>query len=910
MHRLLLKKQSHLSYKPLTSHSRSFHLNSSRTHHALQSLGFTRSTLATTYARQLPAIKSNARTLVSVPRMTFALLRIPVAAVSAGMGVSAYIHYKVTKLSEDLVPDWLKTSAENATQWLSEIDLSGLKLPSWKFGTEDGALSTDPIIALNLPDVMPDVSLFPSANMGSIKQTVDTAREAMFGTSSVQFSTDASMASIHPKTGVHNATSASSSVGQDNTGSNQDLLGLTSKLIDIRNLLKTIDRASAALNLPSIVVVGSQSSGKSSVLEAVVGHEFLPKGANMVTRRPIELTLIHTPDSKEEYSEFPQLGLGKIKDFSQVRRTLTDLNLAVSDAECVSEIPIELRVYSPNIPDLTLVDLPGYIQIHTKDQPPILKEKIAALCQKYIQEPNIILAVCAADVDLANSEALRASRKIDPLGLRTIGVITKMDLVEPQAAVNILENKSYPLALGYIGVVNKTSSRSFSQALTRQESYFRSHPEFNNAMVGTATLRRRLVEVLEEHMGRSLHSIVDACQSELDNARYEFKVQYNDRSITAESYVAESMDILKQNFRRFTQEFGKPQVREHIRDMLESKMLKICSDIYWSDEFLSQLPREALESPYWQNKLDISSALLTKSGVGKSTVQLVVNLLTSKMEDITSSPPWSFHDEAREQILQFSAEILRSKFHTTVDQVENTIKPYKFEVDCTDLEWHDGQKRAATLLESQIIHQQAELQEIKSTIGRRRLRNTIKQVNKLERDAAVQAASSDSGAAPAQPSTSSFSFSNLMSSSSSLLPNSDDLPDNPLANSKLLEKARQALQIQSGLATIQQRLTAVKSRQCSLPENKVACPEVYLSVVSEKLAYTSVMFIYLELLSEFFFHMPREMDNRMYYGLSRAQIRKFARENPSVMKHLDTIERKATLEVVMEKLKTLTRNGK
>jgi replication fork clamp-binding protein CrfC len=165
----------------------------------------------------------------------------------------------------------------------------------------------------------------------------------------------------------------------------------------------------------------------------------------MVTRRPLELTLVHTPESNEDFCEFPQLGLGKIYDFQKVEHTLTDLNLAVPDSECVNETPIELFVYSQNVPDLSLVDLPGYIQIHNKNQPPELKEKISHLCDAYINSNNIILAVSAADVDLANSEALRSSRKYDPDGARTIGVITKMDLVDPNEGVKLLFVNYYDL---------------------------------------------------------------------------------------------------------------------------------------------------------------------------------------------------------------------------------------------------------------------------------------------------------------------------------------------------------------------------------------------------------------------------------------------------------------------------------
>lgn len=107
----------------------------------------------------------------------------------------------------------------------------------------------------------------------------------------------------------------------DNNNNNQQpnlLMNLTRKLIEIRSILLSIDQTDN-LKLPSIVVIGSQSSGKSSVLEAIVGHEFLPKGNNMVTRRPIELTLIHTPDSDKEYGEFPSLSsYGKLEDFGSI----------------------------------------------------------------------------------------------------------------------------------------------------------------------------------------------------------------------------------------------------------------------------------------------------------------------------------------------------------------------------------------------------------------------------------------------------------------------------------------------------------------------------------------------------------------------------------------------------------------
>ncbi|KAI7005501.1 hypothetical protein KC355_g8178, partial [Hortaea werneckii] len=334
---------------------------------------------------------------------------------------------------------------------------------------------------------------------------------------------------------------------EDAAARDDQMMMLTRKMIEIRSLLQTIGQ-SETLTLPSIVVVGSQSSGKSSVLEAIVGHEFLPKGSNMVTRRPIELTLVNTPKAHAEYGEFPALGLGKITDFTQVQKTLTDLNLAVPEKECISDDPIQLRIHSPNVPDLSLIDLPGYIQVEAFDQPTELKTKIQELCDKYIQAPNVILAISAADVDLANSTALRASRRVDPRGERTIGVVTKMDLVDSIRGAQILNDRNYPLRLGYVGVVCRIPQESRSlfsrgsanimSAITKNETaYFGSHPDAfgpgSNVTVGTPSLRKKLIHVLEATMSASLATTSEAVQHELAEASYEFKVQYNERPLSA-----------------------------------------------------------------------------------------------------------------------------------------------------------------------------------------------------------------------------------------------------------------------------------------------------------------------------------------------------------------------------------------
>lgn len=481
----------------------------------------------------------------------------------------------------------------------------------------------------------------------------------------------------------------------------------------------------------------------------------------MVTRRPIELTLIHTPPTAanpnpKEYGSFPSLGITRVTSFSSIQKTLTELNLSVPASEAVSNDPIDLRIYSPHVPDLTLIDLPGYIQISSMDQPPELKDKIAGLCERYIQEPNIILAVCAADVDLANSPALKASREVDPLGLRTIGVVTKMDLVPPTIGAGILQGNRYPLHLGYIGVVCKavkaanTDKAGLTGAvLRREQDYFGGENAviFRNRskplLVGTDTLRKRLMAVLETSMASSLYSITNAVQLELEQATYQFKVQYNDRRVSPESYVAQSLDTLKNTFRTSAAQFSKPKIREKLKARLDDKVLNILESIYWADPRTAELSTLASQSDLtpeeldsvWQHKLETAQSLLTKSGVGRDSTTMVADGLRQLIDALATSDPFGYHASSAEKLVQFSHRILRDRIPITSDQVENCIKPYKYEVEVDDREWELGRARAEELLEREVGLMEGKLDEIRKKVGgRRTLDGLVRYVAEVERE--------------------------------------------------------------------------------------------------------------------------------------------------------------------------------
>ncbi|KAH6642014.1 P-loop containing nucleoside triphosphate hydrolase protein [Boeremia exigua] len=683
----------------------------------------------------------------------------------------------------------------------------------------------------------------------------------------------------------------------------EQMMMLTKKMIEIRGLLQTVGQ-SDSLTLPSIVVIGSQSSGKSSVLEAIVGHEFLPKGHNMVTRRPIELTLVNTPDAQAEYGEFPALGLGKVTDFSQIQRTLTDLNLAVPASDCVSDDPIQLRIYSPNVPDLSLIDLPGYIQVVGRDQPPELKERISQLCEKYIRAPNVILAISAADVDLANSTALRASRKVDPRGERTIGVITKMDLVDPERAVSLLSDKKYALRLGYVGVVCRVpagagggklfqrGSGNIQTAIAKNENaYFSSHAEFAPEAqldIGTKSLKKKLMHVLEHTMAASLKTTSEAIQRELAEATYEFKVQYNERPLSAESYLAESLDSFKHSFRGFTESFGRREVRELLKHELDQQVLNLLAQRYWNRPFddlspplpetdpLSSLAKADPEGEdsIWKIKLDSSSAALTKLGVGRLATSVVATALQRNVEYLISTSRFAAHPFARQAITEASTAILKDLSYDISDELEICIKPYKYRIDLDDAEWARGRTNVTAVLKEELKTAEAAARRLDDAVGgRKKVKDVMSFIDRVRSGAVVLEGDGSGGAGG--------------------------------YSQALLDRGREAVFLRDRIALLTLRLSALKSRPCASPTAKYTCPEIFLDAVAAKLTTTADLFLDAELLSKFYYQLPRELDVRLGRGLSRDEIERFAREDPKIRRHLDVVRRKEGLERVLKEVEGL-----
>jgi dynamin 1-like protein len=181
-------------------------------------------------------------------------------------------------------------------------------------------------------------------------------------------------------------------------------------------------------SLPQIVVIGPQSCGKSSILEQIIQKDILPRGNNLVTRCPIIINLHSTKG--EEYVEFPDGEI--IHDFSQVKKRIKSrMKKVCGKNQGIVDTEIIIFIYLKNIFSLTLVDLPGLTKIPKGDQPHDIEDQIEKLIYKYTSgENSFILAIINANVDIVNSEALKMASKVDSEGKRTLGVVTKIDIMD------------------------------------------------------------------------------------------------------------------------------------------------------------------------------------------------------------------------------------------------------------------------------------------------------------------------------------------------------------------------------------------------------------------------------------------------------------------------------------------------
>lgn len=272
------------------------------------------------------------------------------------------------------------------------------------------------------------------------------------------------------------------------------------------------------LALPAIAVIGDQSSGKSSVLEALSGVA-LPRGSGIVTRCPLVLKLKKLNQGEEWKGKVTYDDIEvELSDPSEVEEAInTGQNHIAGVGLGISDKLISLDVSSPHVPDLTLIDLPGITRVAVGNQPADIGRQIKRLITNYIQKQETInLVVVPSNVDIATTEALSMAQEVDPDGDRTIGILTKPDLVDrgtEDKVVDVVRNLVCHLKKGYMivkcrGQQDIQEQLSLAEALQKEQVFFKEHPQFRALLEdGKATvpcLAERLTMELISHICKSL----------------------------------------------------------------------------------------------------------------------------------------------------------------------------------------------------------------------------------------------------------------------------------------------------------------------------------------------------------------------------------------------------------------------
>ncbi|KNA24107.1 hypothetical protein SOVF_018910 [Spinacia oleracea] len=285
--------------------------------------------------------------------------------------------------------------------------------------------------------------------------------------------------------------------------------------VDKLRKLKTIEEG---IHLPTIVVIGDQSSGKSSVLESLAGIS-LPRGHGICTRVPLIMCLQHHSNPEPVfYLEY----MGKVMqtDETHVSEAINSATQEITgNGKGISNTPITLVVRKQGVPDLTMVDLPGITRVPVRGQPENVYEQIREIIMEYITpEESIILNVISATVDFSTCESIMMSQSVDKTGQRTLAVVTKSDKA-PEWLLEKVTNDDVSVGLGYVCVRNRIGEETYEEARLEEARLFGSHPllsRIDKSIVGVPILSRKLVQIQANIISKTLPNIVKQIDEKLN----------------------------------------------------------------------------------------------------------------------------------------------------------------------------------------------------------------------------------------------------------------------------------------------------------------------------------------------------------------------------------------------------------
>lgn len=504
------------------------------------------------------------------------------------------------------------------------------------------------------------------------------------------------------------------------------------EIIKIASILNSTYIDNTLIELPKLVVVGTQSSGKSSLLNSLIGIEILPIGKSMTTRTPLHLDLIPTStENRIEFGNYSNMQWIVEKKINitypvitqeQRNQVMTEIenqtNVKAGTELNICSNPIHIKIYALGIPTLSLIDLPGLtsIAITDKGQPKDIKEQIISLVSTYIKQKNsLIIAVIAARPDIEADMAMELIKNADPQGNRTIGVLTKVDLMNEDSDItNYLENNvsnDLKLKYGYFGIRNKpmglTGGGSGGSGggvgggrgggIEGERVYFANHSVYRNerykSRLGIPNLTTCLSNILITNIKQCLPNVLNSINNKLseleivikslgdsvpNNKETRINILNNLISMYVNNFIQAIEQrgslyatgrLIKEQFDEYRSKIDKYNPFTEIDDNVLLVMLKSYDGLHMNVPYL---PIEALESTLIDKKLRPIYKLYEPS---QKCLQTILNLLNDLSKNILEDKPFSKYPNLIKHInLIIINEILLLKFQQADIKIKELIE--------------------------------------------------------------------------------------------------------------------------------------------------------------------------------------------------------------------------------------------
>jgi dynamin 1-like protein len=358
------------------------------------------------------------------------------------------------------------------------------------------------------------------------------------------------------------------------------------------------------LDLPGIMVAGSQSSGKSSLLENLSGIQ-LPVGETITTRVPLIMKLVHKQKNEKSDSK-NDVYIGKdIVDMTKIAENEIKTHIDALTKEVtgnngsVVNKPIYLKIIQHEIPSMTVIDLPGITHMSKNDIQKDIHAETKGLVEQYMKNKNmVILCVVPAVDDFSNSEAIKLAKHYDPDGIRTMGVITKVDLYPYDIQNKLSGDNNYIGKNGFVAVRNRTPNDEeikLKNIRKLEQSYFQDkHPKLEKMYWGIDTLINRIVQFQDL-----------VIQSSIPDIKKKLTQRLQEQTTVMKTFDVENMNdmdkmsMVVSNAFRVIDKIGKdPQFEKRLNKLFAtfSKELNQNKPNYFSEEMVNLVFKEIQDS--------------------------------------------------------------------------------------------------------------------------------------------------------------------------------------------------------------------------------------------------------------------------------------------------------------------------